>query len=296
MGGLEDEEPASKRVKVLPEKLKRLSNGLSAVEPLGGSSRDGMARPLQSEGDSDDVVGSKGVMKKVEFVRLIANALYSLGYKKTCAYLEEESGISLYSPPVNVLMQQVKDGKWDESVKTLQSMGLSHESVKSACILVLKQKFFEFLEGDEVTKALRTLRTEIAPHGIDERRVRELSLCLVSPSMRAQVDSSGQQSARAKSRTQLMEELQKLLPASLMIPEKRLEHLVERALLLQLDSCTFHNSLSKEMSLYTDHNCGKIQIPSQTLQVRVFWSFASEITTVPIVLLSIVLVVVSFCC
>ncbi|XP_038897917.1 WD repeat-containing protein 26 homolog isoform X2 [Benincasa hispida] len=255
-------------MKVSSEKLKGLSNGLSVVEPLGGSSRDLMARPLQSEGDSGDVIGSKGVIKRVEFVRIIANALYSLGYKKTGAYLEEESGIPLHSPAVNVLMQQIHDGKWDESVETLQKIGLSDESiVKAASVLVLEQKFFELLERDKVTEALRTLRTEIAPHHINEKRIRELSSCLVSPSMRAQANSSCQQSARAKSRTQLLEELQKLLPASLMIPEKRLEHLVERALLLQRDACTFHNSLNKEMSLYTDHDCGKNQIPSQTLQV-----------------------------
>lgn len=50
MGGLEDEEPASKRMKVSSEKLKGLSNGLSVVEPLGGSSRDLMARPYNPKG------------------------------------------------------------------------------------------------------------------------------------------------------------------------------------------------------------------------------------------------------
>ena len=269
MGGLEDEEPASKRMKILPDKLKGLSNGSSVVEPSGGSSRDLMARPLQSEGDNGDVIGSKGVIKRVEFVRLIANALYSLGYTKTGAYLEEESGIPLHSPVINVLMQQIHDGKWDESVETLQKIGLSDESVvKAASVLVLEQKFFELLEGDKVTEALQTLRTEITPYHVNERRIRELSSCLVSPSMRAQIDSSCQQSAKAKARSQLLEELQKLLPASLMIPEKRLEHLVERALLLQRDACAFHNALNKEMSLYRDHDCGKNQIPSRTLQVR----------------------------
>ncbi|KAG6591828.1 WD repeat-containing protein 26 homolog isoform X1 [Cucurbita moschata] len=268
MGGLEDEEPASKRMKILPDKLKGLSNGSSVVEPSGGSSRDLMARPLQSEGDNGDVIGSKGVIKRVEFVRLIANALYSLGYTKTGAYLEEESGIPLHSPVVNVLMQQIHDGKWDESVETLQKIGLSDESVvKAASVLVLEQKFFELLEGDKVTEALQTLRTEITPYHVNERRIRELSSCLVSPSMRARIDSSCQQSAKAKARSQLLEELQKLLPASLMIPEKRLEHLVERALLLQRDACAFHNALNKEMSLYRDHDCGKNQIPSRTLQV-----------------------------
>jgi hypothetical protein len=52
-----------------------------------------------------------------------------------------------------------------------------------------------------------------------------------------------------------------------MIPEKRLEHLVEQALILQTETCPFHNSMDK-MSLYSDHHCGKELIPSRTVQVR----------------------------
>ena len=86
MGGVEDEAPALKRMKLSSKGLVGLSNGSSSVESVGGSSSDLMARPLSSEGDGE-VIGSKGVIKREEFVRIITKALYSLGYKKSGARL-----------------------------------------------------------------------------------------------------------------------------------------------------------------------------------------------------------------
>ncbi|KAF2290682.1 hypothetical protein GH714_014986 [Hevea brasiliensis] len=267
MGGVEDDEPASKRMKLASGELRGLSNGSSLAETTVESSRDLMARPLQSEGD-EEVVGSKGVIKRVEFVRIIAKALYSLGYKKSSAHLEEESGIPLQSSAVNLFMQQILDGSWDESVATLHDIGLKDEDiVKSASFLILEQKFFELLDGERIMDALKTLRTEIAPLCVNNGRIRELSSCIVSPSLCASVGSSNQDNAKMKSRSKLLEELQKLLPPTVIIPERRLEYLVEQALTLQRDACIFHNSMDKEMSLYTDHHCGRDQIPSRTLQI-----------------------------
>ncbi|KAK8673623.1 hypothetical protein V6N13_111946 [Hibiscus sabdariffa] len=267
MGGVGDDEPASKRMKLSSEELRRLSNGSPLKEPIVESSRDLMARPLQSEG-GEEVVGTKGVIKKVEFVRIIEKALYSLGYIKSGANLEEESGIALHSSIVNVFMQQILEGDWDKSVVTLHNIGLTDEmTIKSTCFLILEQKFFEFLDEGKVMDALRTLRTEISPLCINHSRVRELSLFIVSPSRSFSVQSPKQGTSKARSRTKLLEELQKLLPPTVMIPERRLEHLVEQALVLQRDACMFHNSLDKEMSLYVDHQCARDQIPSSSLQI-----------------------------
>ncbi|KAK7300205.1 hypothetical protein RJT34_11042 [Clitoria ternatea] len=260
MGGVEDEEPALKRMRLSSKGLVGLSNGSSSIESVGGLSGDLMARPLPSGGD-EQVVGSKGVINREEFVRIIAKALYSLGYRKSGAHLEEESGIGLHSPGVNLFMQQILDGSWDDSVATLRKIGLADESiVRSASFLILEQKFFELLDGEKVMEALKTLRMEIAPLCVNSSRIRELTSCIISPSPKQNI-------VRVRSRSKLLEELQKLLPPTVMIPEKRLEYLVEQALILQREACPFHNSLDKEMSLYSDHHCGKDQIPSRTLQI-----------------------------
>ncbi|KAK4788562.1 hypothetical protein SAY86_019881 [Trapa natans] len=268
MGGVEDENgPATKRMKLSPGVLRGLIDGLSSVEFVPNSLGDLMARPLAIEGD-DEVVGSKGVIRKVELVRIITEALYSLGYKKSGAFLEEESGIPLHSAVVNKLIQQVLDGLWDESVATLRKICLLDKNiVKLASFLILEQKFFEFLDEDKVMDALKTLRSEITPLSINIARVHELSLSIVSPTKCAYVGSSNQSGTKEKSRSMLLEELQKLLPPTVMIPERRLEHLLEQTLILQRDACIFHNSEDKGMSLYKDHQCGRDQIPCRTLQV-----------------------------
>ncbi|PHT81667.1 hypothetical protein T459_14682 [Capsicum annuum] len=262
MGRAEDDEPPSKRVKVSSRKSGDLSKSTLLSDPASRSLDDLMARPLVCQGD-DDVVGAKRVVKKVEFVRILAEALYSLGYNITGALLEEESGIPLQSAVVKLFMQQILNGKWDESVASLHKIGLMDEKIiKLASFVILEQKFFELLDGNNIMDALKTLRTEIGSLCINNDRVRELSLCILSPSQRV-----GQDVVRANSRTKLLEELQKLLPPTVIIREQRLVHLVEQALDLQLDACRFHNSLVGEMSLLTDHQCGRDQIPSQTLQV-----------------------------
>ncbi|KAJ8631329.1 hypothetical protein MRB53_024652 [Persea americana] len=266
MGGAEDDEPPSKRVKVSPEEIKTLSNNLFLTGPVGCLG-DVMARPLPSQGDKE-MVGSKGVIKRVEFVRIITKALYSLGYSKSGALLEEESGIPLHSSMVNLFRKQVLDGNWDESLVTLRKINLSDENIlKSAAFLILEQKFFEFLETERVMEALKTLRSEISPLGVNKKRVHELSACIVSPSHCILPGLTIVDIATASSRMKLLEKLTKLLPPNVMIPERRLEHLVEQALNVQREGCVFHNSFDNTMSLYSDHQCGRDKIPSRTLQV-----------------------------
>ncbi|GJW23778.1 WD repeat-containing protein 26 [Tanacetum coccineum] len=229
-----------------------------------------MARPLTSLGD-DEVIGSKGV-KKVEFVRIIADALYSLGYRKTGACLEEESGIPFQSSTVTVFIQQILDGNWDGSLASLRKIGILDESViKSASFMILQQKFLELLDREKMTEALKTLRTEISPLSVNSDRVRELSFYLLSSTMPhtngAVNGSSGLRVVKPKPRSELLEELQKLFPPTVLIPDKRLLQLVEQALDLQREACLFHNSSLGETSLFTDHQCGRDQIPSQTVQI-----------------------------
>lgn len=267
MGGVDDDEPPSKRVKAssLLDLGSLLNNSThsDSVIPLGGS----MARPLPSQG-KEDTIGTRGVIKKVEFVRIITKALYSLGYERSGAVLEEESGIHLHSPTVDLFRKHVLDGNWDESVITLHKIGLTDENIlKSASFLILEQKFFELLEMDKIMEALKTLRTEITPLNINKKRVHELCSYVVSPSQRVLLGFANLVIDASNSRLKLLEELQKLLPPTIMMPERRLEKLVEQALNVQREACYFHNSLDNSLSLYADHQCGKDQIPSRTIQV-----------------------------
>uniref|UniRef100_A0A2P2MN05 Putative WD repeat-containing protein C343.04c isoform X1 n=1 Tax=Rhizophora mucronata TaxID=61149 RepID=A0A2P2MN05_RHIMU len=264
MGVKEDNEPPLKRAKLPCGESKNFFKQSSVAEPPACSLGVLMARPLASHNDVESV-GSKGIIKRSEFIRIITRALYSLGYHKSGALLEEESGIPLHSSILNLFIQHVVDGKWDESVVTLDAIGqLDEATVKSASFLILEQKFLELLKTDNVVAALDALRNEIVPLRINMNRAHELAACVISPSrgLILSLDTKG-----SNSKSKVLENLEKLLPPALLVPEKRLEHLVERALDVQRDACLFHNTLDSDISLYSDHQCGRNQIPSQTMQI-----------------------------
>ena len=270
MGGIEGSEPPRKRVKVPPGGSDSLSSNSSLTEPREPYS---MAASPSQQGDKV-AIGSKGIIKRPEFVKIITRALYSLGYSKSGALLQEESGIHLHSPVVDLFMKQVNEGKWDESVDTLYRIGLSEDIVKSASFMILEQKFLELLKMEKLNDALDTLRNKIVPLSINVGRVHELAACIISPPFSAVHGPSSLNAAGSKSRSAILEKLQKLFPAALMIPEKRLEQLVEQALDVQRDACAYHNTLDSELSLYTDHHCGTNRIPSQTLQVSKYITYS----------------------
>lgn len=266
MGGIEDAEPPLKRAKVPSEDLENFPYNSYYTNSVSGSLGDSMARPLYSQGDGERI-GSKGLIKKHEFVRILTRALYSLGYDRTGDLLQEESGIQLHPSAVSLFMQQVLDGKWDECLATLHTMSLADESIaKAASFLILEQKFLELLKDGKLMDALGTLRNEIVPLSINKGRVHELAASILSPSQTVVLGLSSQD-AGENSRSRFLEKLHKLLPAAAMVPERRLEHLVEQALDMQRLNCMFHNTLDSELSLLSDHQCGRNQIPSQTSQV-----------------------------
>jgi len=61
---------------------------------------------------------------------------------------------------------------------------------------------------------------------------------------------------------------QEVVSPDMMIPEARLQSLVEQALDRQLERCLFHNVRKPMVSLLCDYQCGREQIPSVVCQVR----------------------------
>jgi hypothetical protein len=228
------------------------------------------AAPMATDLAANEVetLGSRGQIRKVEFVRIIAQALFSLGYQQAGSMLEQESGIMLQSPVVAEFRQDILAGEWDKSLGILCMIGpIDEETLKSASFLILQQKFLELLDHGETSAALKTLRSEISTLDINTQRVHQLASFIMCPSREVLLEKADWRGAGEDSRIHLLEELQQLLPPSIMIPERRLEHLVEQALDVQRDACVFHNSLDHAMSLYADHRCNRDQIPTQTLQV-----------------------------
>lgn len=58
------------------------------------------------------------------------------------------------------------------------------------------------------------------------------------------------------------------MPPEIMMPEARLEELLEQALTQQLSSTDFQGSAQLPVSLFTDLSSNKIHVPNRTVQVR----------------------------
>lgn len=135
-------------------------------------------------------------------------------------------------------------------------------------------------------EALGTLQYELTPLNHRTKRVHQLSayiMCATAEEVREQAEWSGKES-----RTQLMERLQQFLPASVMLPPRRLlvfytqitiisssfyidtfiiisDTLIKQSIDWQTEKCPHHNasvSWNENLSLVVDHMCSNESFPS----------------------------------
>jgi len=69
------------------------------------------------------------------------------------------------------------------------------------------------------------------------------------------------------SRSVLLNELQKYISPSIMIPKHRLETLVEQSLQFQESNCLYHNTNETYIPIYTDHICSKEKMPNNNTHI-----------------------------
>ncbi|XP_054819630.1 WD repeat-containing protein WDS homolog isoform X3 [Prosopis cineraria] len=215
--------------------------------------------------NSPDVLGSKGLIKKIEFVRIIIQCLYALGYSKSASCLELESGISFKSAEFRLLESQILNGDWDGCVSTLNLMkDMIDETRESALFLVFRQCLLEYLSCGQDTLALNVLRNQVSSLHVDKCKVHSLANSMLSlkDTELGLIDGSIVHDLRRK----LLADLEKLIPPPITVPERRLEHLVEATLTAWTDSCMYHSS-SDPISLYEDHCCSRDNIPTETTQI-----------------------------
>ncbi|KAG1666697.1 hypothetical protein FOA52_013609 [Chlamydomonas sp. UWO 241] len=236
------------------------------------------------ETDEERVVGPSGLIDRSEYVRLIEQALHNLGYGVVAEQLEQASGIQMQPPHVTRFQECVLQGRWGDALQLLpQLAGGGGDLRREATFLVLQQKYIEALEAGDVPSALSTLRTEMAPLGFSPARLHALaSLLMHSPQARgatttkpasASAPMSAWSSAvascgmSASGRVAVLQQLHGLLPPSLMLPQARLDVLLEQALQAQVARCQYHNTANAPLSLLADYQAGIESLPTHAAAV-----------------------------
>ena len=204
----------------------------------------------------------------MEFVRLLEQALGGLGFPDVADALEKASGIPLQSPVAREFRQALLAGDWERCLELLPGLQITGENVRAEVkFRILREKYLELLEAGEVDRALACLRKELKPLEVSAGEARALAALVVCPGpaqLRARAEWAG---AAGGARHNLLRGLESLVPPAVMVPEGRLETLLQQAVEHQKALCTFHNTTETTYSLLSDHRCGPEQIPARTVQV-----------------------------
>lgn len=233
---------------------------------------------------SSALLGRRGLVDRTQYVRLLEQALSALGFADVAKQLELASGIASQPPQVNRLQRAVLAGDWATATHCLSLLDMhgSH-TLQEAKFTILEQAYTEALQAGDSAAALACLREQLAPLGVHPERLHLLAASLMGSRHSSSNHSRGGSRAPAAgdteegagggdapvadARRRVLRRLQAVIPAEVMLPERRLEELVEQALLAQVDACRLHNTPGARPSLLRDYSCGTEQLPSCTTQV-----------------------------
>mmetsp|Transcript_13663 Transcript_13663/g.36787 ORF Transcript_13663/g.36787 Transcript_13663/m.36787 type:complete len:732 (-) Transcript_13663:281-2476(-) len=207
-------------------------------------------------------------LRRDEIVRLMLQALADLGFPSSSAALELESGICVEPEEVTTLRRAVFAAEWAEATRAADQLsGVPAHLRQTIRFFVMRQKFFEQVAQRSVDVA-RACWQELsaAAYDVDSRRwlqqARDYMRC-----------SSEEDLERASgwrpegSREALWDRIQFLLPASSVVPPRRLSVLLWQALRYQELHC-LHHSLGVGFgqhgphSLLRDHVCKPPPLPA----------------------------------
>ncbi|KAH9930616.1 WD40 repeat-like protein [Fomitopsis serialis] len=205
-----------------------------------------------------------------EFVRLVIQSLRDVGYIESAATLEAESGYTMESSEVAEFRRCILDADWTRADAALMRLGVADdERLWEAKFLISQQKYLEMLEANKVTAALHVLRNELAPLNVDRDQLHALSSLMMCSNPEDLRQRAGWDGASGHSRRRLLGNLQRYIPSSVMIPQRRFATLLDQARAYQQSLCLYHNapSNSRTFSLYTDHLCDKDAFPRVTTAI-----------------------------
>mmetsp|Transcript_9667 Transcript_9667/g.29439 ORF Transcript_9667/g.29439 Transcript_9667/m.29439 type:complete len:347 (-) Transcript_9667:1846-2886(-) len=260
-----------------------------------GERESAMAPPLLPSG-----------LRAADVVRLMAQCIHEMGYTEVAQSLEEHAGVKALAEPVAAFRHAILNGDWPSVEAHIDQLQLTERSSRSVRFLILRQKFYELLESRGAAEAMVCLREEIAPlevtegarlaHDVDNcssiqptngihhqpstqhsrtvelgsarlgRNLHELSRCLMCRGLEELHAQTGWDGATGSSRCRLLEELQAFVPPTLLLPERRLDTLLQQAVQWQTRHSSIPHKPSEEGLLFQDIRMRQNIVPNRPLQ------------------------------
>ncbi|BHF68082.1 WD repeat-containing protein 26 [Sparganum proliferum] len=204
-------------------------------------------------------------------VRLIGQYLCDKGYSSSYIQLAKDSGITLEPQAATDLRSAILAGKWEDAEKAVKELAPIIDNPANLAeihFLLLEQQFLELAEADDAMAALVLLRSRITPLQRNAERLAVLTRCLMCRTPEeVRAEAGGWSGAHGGSRSALVNNIQRYVPAQTMLPPTRLETLVTEAVRAQLNACTFHNQpiawpdALNSISLLQPHSCSIQEFP-----------------------------------
>jgi len=209
-------------------------------------------------------IGPQRWLDRTEYIRLIQESLHRLGYSGIAGKLEQQSGIEMQPDFASRFQRAVSSGDWQAATDLLPRLVTGAAAEREAKFIILRQKYTEMVDASDQVAALECLRHELAPLCADRRELHQLAVMLLSP---RELSAGAEEDLTARQRAKVLEQIQRLTKPSTVVPEGRLELLVEQALGMQLAGSVFYHGGPVSFSLFKDLSMGPEQLPSRTMQV-----------------------------
>jgi WD repeat-containing protein 26 len=201
---------------------------------------------------------------KRELVRLLVQAMDSLGYSGSARALERESGTIAICPAMRCLRQCILDGEWSEVERVFDKASNSFRTESdsaAARFVVYEQQFLELLDVGKTSEALHCLRNHVAPHCPRPELLHKLPLlcmCSSPDEVRRRANWTG---TGIQSRSAVLRKLQKFIPPDVLLQEDRLESLVQQAIDVQKRLAMFPYTKQNRVSLLENLEHSPVRVP-----------------------------------
>lgn len=206
-------------------------------------------------------------LNRHELVRIIVQAMDSLGYPKSARSLEHEARVEAMASDMRTLRDCVLNGRWDSLESVLDSLTVfrTEADARAARFVLYEQKFLELLEARRTADALDCLRNHLTRLSSDPKlfnRLPLLCLCATPEEVRQHAQWPG---AGHASRTAVLKKLHRYIPATHLLQENRLENLLCQTIEHQKRLTMFPYTKQNSVSLLEDMEHCEDRVPRNIL-------------------------------